>query len=383
MLLSGMSHRVLRFAALGTWALLGFPVILGFFRQKYPGFSTHHFSIWLTAFLVFGPALWLSSELRGTRPQKKQVVALALQSIAALTMIDLVHGYYLGFLLVLVSWQLALFFSVFVATVLGVLQTAALIYIYAPRCDFGWGWAASGTYIGFQVFAMVTAFVARSEASLRQDLGRTNAELLATRELLSESARGAERIKISGELHDLLGHSLTALSLHLEVASHKANADAAKDIEKAQRISRAMLGDVRGVVSALRRFENMDVCRALEALTRDVPYIDVHLTCPQDLHIEDAWRAQVLLRCMQEIITNAMKHSGAKNLWIDIASVKDGLDISAHDDGRGNELILPGIGLSDMQSRFEEFGGRLTYGSAASHGFRIQAWLPLQLVGVA
>jgi len=297
MVLSGASHRVLRFASLGTWALLGVPVVLGFLRHKYHGFSPRDFALWLFAFAVFGPALWFSSRLESGREGKIRLLALLLESMAALAMIDLLPGYFLGFLLVIVSWQLALFFSVPTATAWGVLQTAALLYIYAPTCDFGWGWAATGSYIGFQAFAMVSAFVARSEAALRQDLGRTNAELQAARELLAESARGAERVKIAEELHDLLGHSLTALSLHLEVASHKVNAEAKRPIEQAQNISKGMLGDIRGVVNALRRFENMDVRRALEALSRDMPHINVHVTCPANLEIDDAWRAEVLLRC--------------------------------------------------------------------------------------
>jgi signal transduction histidine kinase len=383
MLLSGAYHRVLRFAALATWALLGLPVILGFLRHKYHGFSSHDFTLWLLAFAVFGPALWLSSQLPAGRSQPIRIVALAFESVAALSMIYLLPGYFLGFLLVIVSWQLALFFSKATAILWAVLQTLVLLWIYAPTCDFGWGWAATGSYVGFQAFAMITAFVARSEATLRQDLGRTNAELQATRELLAESARGAERVKISGELHDLLGHQLTALNLHLEVARHKATPAVEDHIGQAQDISKDMLKDLRGVVGALSHSENIDVCRALDALTREVPLIEIHLTYPDHLHIEDTWKAQVLLRCVQEIITNALKHSGAQNLWITIAPASDGLEISARDDGRGSLQAAPGIGLSSMKRRLEDLGGRLHFESPPKAGFRISAWIPLGAEGTA
>lgn len=370
-------HRVLRFAALGTWAVLAIPVVLGFVRHKYPHFSHLNFEIWLIAFAIFGPALWLSSRIDTKNHEFLRGAALAVETGTALVMIFLLPTYWIGFLLVIVAWQLALFFPLAIAVLWVAVQTILLLAIYVPTCDFGWGWAATITYLGFQVFAMVTAFVARSEAVLRRDLGRTNAELQATRELLTETARSAERVRIAGDLHDLLGHNLTALSLHLEVASHKVDGDAQKHIRQAQGIAKSMLGDVRGVVSALRRFENMDVRRALDALTQGIPQLQVHLEYPDGLHIEDAGRAQVLLRCVQETITNALKHSGASNLWIKIVSVKNGLEMHARDDGKGHPQPIPGLGLSNMRARLEELGGRLTVESQPRAGFCLNAWLPL------
>jgi signal transduction histidine kinase len=72
--------------------------------------------------------------------------------------------------------------------------------------------------VGFQAFAVVTAFVADSEIRARTDLAGVNVELRAARELLAESNRASERLRISRELHHVMGHNLTALSIHLEVA---------------------------------------------------------------------------------------------------------------------------------------------------------------------
>jgi signal transduction histidine kinase len=379
MLLPVAYHRVLRLAALGVWAVLAVPVVWGFIRHKYHHFPQSHFELWLIAFAIFGPALWLSSRIETRNRQFLKVAALAIETATALATIYLLPDYWMGFLLVIVSWQLALFFTMSTAILWALVQTALLLWIYVPTCNFGWGWAITTTYIGFQVFAMVTAFVARSEATLRQVLGRTNAELQATRELLAESARGAERVRIAGELHDLLGHNLTALSLHLEVASHKVDGDARQHIQHAQGISKSMLGDVRGVVTALRRFESMDVCRALNALIEGVPHIQIHLTYPDGLHIEDAERAQILLRCVQEIITNVLKHSGAEHLWIEIAPTEDGLELRARDDGKGQHQPIPGLGLSTMRERLEAVGGKLSFESQPKAGFRLSAWLPIAM----
>ena len=86
----------------------------------------------------------------------------------------------------------------------------------------------------------------------RHGLAAANAELEATRELLAQSVRLAERARIARDLHDLLGHHLTALSLNLEIASHKADGEARERIDTAQSVTKLLLGDVRGVVGALR-----------------------------------------------------------------------------------------------------------------------------------
>ncbi len=76
-------------------------------------------------------------------------------------------------------------------------------------------------YGGFSMFIFVTSLVARQQTEARDEQRRLNSELRATRALLAESARVVnERTRISRELHDLLGHQLTALTLNLEVAGH-------------------------------------------------------------------------------------------------------------------------------------------------------------------
>src|SRR5690606_35509497 len=106
-------------------------------------------------------------------------------------------------------------------------------------------------YVGFTGFAFVTGLVARQQAQAREDQRRLNAELRATRALLAESVRVNERTRISRELHDLLGHHLTALSLNLEIASHLADGAAREHVGQAQTLAELLLSDVREAVSQL------------------------------------------------------------------------------------------------------------------------------------
>src|SRR3546814_15210299 len=96
---------------------------------------------------------------------------------------------------------------------------SVVVPVYMRALGFSWFEALMQAvlYVGFAGFVFVTSMVARQQAQARDEQRRLNAELRATRALLAESARVNERTRISRELHDLLGHHLTALSLNLEV----------------------------------------------------------------------------------------------------------------------------------------------------------------------
>ena len=120
-------------------------------------------------------------------------------------------------------------------------------------------------YLGFSAFTYITSLVARQQADSREEQRRLNSELRATRTLLTESSRIAERMRISRELHDLVGHHLTALSLNLEVASHLASGGgAASTCARRKSVAKLLLSDVREVVSQLRDDDAIDLTEALQ-----------------------------------------------------------------------------------------------------------------------
>src|SRR5690606_29431702 len=195
-------------------------------------------------------------------------------------------------------------------------------------------------YGGFSLFLFVTSLVARQQTQAREEQRRLNAELRATRLLLAESARVNERTRISRELHDLLGHHLTALSLNLEVAGHITEGRAQEHVHQAHTLAKLLLTDVREAVSQLRDSGAIDLAAALRPLTQRVPSLDVHLDVPSPLNVEDPAGAHVLSRCHQEIITNAVRHAGARNLWITARREAGGVSLEARDDGNGADGIM-------------------------------------------
>ena len=256
-------------------------------------------------------------------------------------------------------------------------QSAALLAIQWMQWGWHWGVVLVGAYLPFQLIAAATSRLLARETAARERLEAANAELEATRELLAQSARIAERAAIGRDLHDLLGHHLTALSLNLEIASHQTEGDARARVETAQSVTKLLLGDVRAVVGSLRPTDRIDLSAALQKLADGIPRPRIHIAVVPDLAVEDPVAGEVVLRCAQEIVTNAVRHARAENLWLDITRGGENIEIRARDDGRGAEAPRSGHGLAGMRERCEHRGGSLAVETAPGQGFRVTAVLPI------
>lgn len=367
-------HRVLRGVGIGAWAFLGLPIFDSATRSGYP-LTQSQWLAWLAFFLIFGPAFWYSSAAE-PRPRINRLSALFLETIAVLGMTFLLQDYFVGFLLVIVSWQIALQLPLRLAIPWVLTASVLLLGFLQPHYYMGWRWGATGAFIGFQIFAMVTAALAKREAEAREDQARINAELVSTRELLRESSKLGERIRISRELHDSVGHHLTALSLHLEAAANSPPETTSDGIAQAQVAARQALQEVRSVVSAMHGGEEIQLRAALQLLAEAIPRVQLHLSVPEELRLTDPARANAVLRCVQEITTNTLKHSDARNLWIALRLERGGIAIAARDDGQFVAQRESGFGLNGMRQRFEELGGGISVDPANDKGFALRAWLP-------
>jgi signal transduction histidine kinase len=258
-------------------------------------------------------------------------------------------------------------------------QTVASLVPNVGRAPWVWIAVAAGVKIGFQMFAVGVMQLALREAAAREELARRNEELRAAQALQEQNARLAERLRIARDLHDSLGHHLTALGLNLEVASHVVEGRAAAHVQTARDLSKLLLAEVRDVVSALRDEAGLDVEAALREMVQGIATPKIHLTLPPGLGetLRTPERTHAVFRCVQEIVTNALRHAAADNLWIEITRTAGGLHIRARDDGRGASEWTSGHGLAGMRERVEQAGGRLDVATAAGSGFTLEAVLPL------
>lgn len=376
--------RWLNVAAVGTWIVCG----------VYPmSAMTAPFTWWpdgtaIAVYLIYGAALavilTLPRLVHGFCGPYLPHALAATQSVTAL-LFNYISGVHLGGtgvgigLLVIVAAEVPFFLAPGAVWAWIGVQTLASTLMFFPTQSSDWlsllsfGIAAGG----FQMFAAASSMLLRNEQASREQLSLANAELLETRALLAENSRTAERLRISRDLHDTLGHHLTALSLRLDVASRLAEGRAADHVRQAHAIARLLLADVRDVVGSLREPTAVDVAQAVRSLTVQQTGIAVHLDLPPALSIGDHARADTLIRCVQEILTNAARHSGARNLWIRMDVRPDGVTLEAHDDGRGAASIDYGHGLTGMRERFEQNAGHVEFQWGPGTGFRVRGFLPL------
>ncbi|MBB4126563.1 signal transduction histidine kinase [Xanthomonas translucens] len=382
-MLGNLSHtRVLRFAGLFTWAMIAMPLV---YTYWIPEEGVNRRGGWEAAmmsgfFIAFGASYyWLTRGLgSGGHAHWYDRLILLLLTVSALA-VSYLTGSGLGSILMMVAagvipWLL----PVRIGVLWLVLSQLAVLPVYYLLVGFPLFDALmqSLLYGGFSMFIFVTSLVARQQAQAREEQRQLNAELRATRALLAESARVNERTRISRELHDLLGHHLTALSLNLEVAGHITEGRAQEHVHQAHTLAKLLLTDVREAVSHLRDSGAIDLAAALRPLVERVPSLRIHLQVDEPLTVEDPERAHVLLRCTQEIITNTVRHAQADNLWIQVRREGAQVVIRAHDDGRGCEALLPGNGLRGMRERLSQYGGSLEIDAPQGTGFRLRASVP-------
>jgi len=372
-------RRSLRRYGLAAWAAVGSPVLVFQFLGTAKNRDPVALTAWIAALALFGLAFWIGTSSRATRARALGLAALQTAAVFALVALPPCFGLE-GILLVLVAFQLGgLLSRGQTAAWLGV-QSAGLLTIMWLHWGWHWGVVLAFAYLPFQIIAAATTRLLTEETAARERLAATNAQLEATRELLTQSTRIAERTRIARDLHDLLGHHLTALSLNLEIASHKTEGEARARIETAQTVTKLLLGDVRDVVGALRQDEGIDLPATLRRLAEGIPRPRIHIDVTPGLTVEDPMVGEVVLRCAQEIVTNVVRHAGADNLWLDVASSGNGIEIRARDDGRGASTVGSGHGLTGMRERFEQRGGAFSIDTAPGRGFRVTAVLPLPAV---
>lgn len=353
-----------------TWIIIGIPSVL--YEMQYRSLAGPRAAMLFGAFVIF-----IIAFLVGTRPgcgTATKILILLIETLAAYTCIVLQPTGFQPVLLVIMAGQLGAF-PPRVAVVVIALNSVFLGFIMgnngASPVIYGL------VYFAFSLFALFSMHVAHSEMEARKALAEANAELRMTTELLEISSRTSERLRIARDLHDLLGHHLTALSLNLEVAGHLATGDAKEHVEKSKSIAKHLLADVRDVVSRLRNDEPVNLTSSLESLRDVIVAPSLHLDFPRELAVADANIAEVALRTVQEIVTNAVRHSGARNLWLNLGTADRTLSIDARDDGKGADNVRFGNGLLGLRERVQQAQGTFEVSSMRGHGFSIHVTLPL------
>jgi signal transduction histidine kinase len=364
--------RALRVLGYALCALIAAPEAIGWITGR----GSAHGALWLACYVAFVAAFHLAmTASRGSSGTAGRAIAIAVQEVAMGAMAVVAPCQFGEIALIVIALQAALTLSPTRVVAVLVAQTLVVGALVMRGCGVSESVSWLLAMCGFQAAAVVAVLLARREQEARAELAQANAELRAARELLAASSRAEERERIARELHDVLGHGLTALGLHLEVAKNVTGEVATAHVAQASTLAREALGGLRSAVSAMRATHGPDVAPALNALADSAPGLAVHLDLPERLVVDCSERAHCLVRCVQEIITNTLRHAGAQNLWVTITRDDALLTVDARDDGRGAPELRAGNGLNGMRVRIEAMGGLLVIAPAPA--FSLRASLPL------
>ena len=263
-----------------------------------------------------------------------------------------------------------------VALLLIVLILNAGLYAALVRAGVEHAWLLATIYASFEAFAALSAHYASRATRARDALARVNADLLATRTLLADSARDAERLRLARELHDIAGHKLTAIRINLRMLAADPQLAGRSEISAAEALSAELLADIRHVVQSLRDDQGLDLETALRALAAPLPRPRLQLVITPQVQVTNPAVAEAVLRLVQEALTNTARHADASRLQVHIDQVDGQLHIDIEDDGRAVATIHEGNGIAGMRERLAALRGRLELGRTAQGGLHLSATLP-------
>ena len=368
-------HWIFCCVALAVWLAGGWP----FLERIATGGTLRNgpvSTLWLVPFLVFGAAMLAAMSVKLRPAHHWTLLCVQLAMVVAMAIIVPWAG--VSTFLVITAWQVGLANEPRKALGWVLFQTLAIIAALAQALNPDLCWVLTESF-ALQLLLVFTGQALRREAESTRALAQTNRELRAAQAIIANTVRGAERLRISRELHDAWGHELTALGLQLEIASHVTEPGPARDhVLQAKGLSTALLAKVRDVVATLRDAERGDLKDALEALAHSVPRPAIHVEIAPGLRVGPD-RSHALIRCAQEAVTNAVKHADAANLWLEVTADGEGVRLVARNDGKTRPAAsAPGSGLIGMRERMESLGGKLAVRTGGDTGFTVDAWLPLR-----
>lgn len=268
-------------------------------------------------------------------------------------------------------------FFIFAASFAGFLgprrrAMAAIGLVVAAAVVMAWSWQQSPVFwmpaLLFSVLIGVVNIYYAGQA-------RKDAALRMSQAEVRQLAQVAERERISRDLHDLLGHTLSVITLKAELAGRLMQRDperARAEIADVEGVSRAALAQVREAVSGMRK---RGLASELEHAGLALKAAGIVLQVDGAVPPLPPAREAVLALVLREAVTNVIRHSGAFNCMIRFRLGAGELALEIHDDGRGGSEVAAGSGIDGMRARLAGVGGWLDINGDS--GTRLQARVPL------
>jgi signal transduction histidine kinase len=271
--------------------------------------------------------------------------------------------------------------------------------IYSALYTAGGGYHFSDLFAGIAatVIAAAWGLFVRVRRELVLSLHERNRQLQAEQELRVQDAQRAERDRIAREMHDVLAHRISLLSLHAGALEYNPNASPEEIARAAQVIrvsARAAQEELREVIGVLRADVGEQPLEPPQPRLADLTTLidesrragmDVRLDATVDLEALPETLGRTVYRLIQEALTNARKHAPGQLVTIELRGERDaGVRVAVSNrprvgtapDGPAHEHVGSGTGLVGVGERVTLAGGTLTYGPLPGGGFEVAAELP-------
>ncbi|WP_460663384.1 sensor histidine kinase [Kribbella swartbergensis] len=224
------------------------------------------------------------------------------------------------------------------------------------------GWTTDNSY-GFAIFLGALAVF-----GIRRSIQRS-IELAKTREDMAELAVQEERNRFARDLHDILGHSLTVITVKAELAGRLIAANperASAEVAEVESLARAALADVRAAVAGYRELSLAGELVSARAALRAA---EIKADLPTTVDEVPEENRELFAWVVREGVTNVVRHSGAKRCTIRISATQ----IEVIDDGKGPRPGdgASGHGLIGLRERANQAGASVQVGQAPGGGFSL------------
>ncbi len=232
------------------------------------------------------------------------------------------------------------------------------------------------------LLALIAFYTLKKQLVISRRLEAALHKLKVQSEQLKELAVAKERNRIAAEMHDTVGHTLTAAVLSLEAAEglvSKQTYEAAQKLDQGKELVRRGLSELRTSVRAVRAETEPKFSDALRRLLKEISFdtgLDIHSVIESQITLPPL-QAGILLSAVKECATNAIRHGQALRSDILVQEHRGQLRLAFTDNGIGTADVHPGSGLSIMRERVQSIGGTLEIETGPEEGFTVSITIPI------
>lgn len=246
----------------------------------------------------------------------------------------------------------------------------------------------------FIVFACLTGGLIRYAYRMKdrfqmlyQELDDSYQKLQEHTQTVKQLAKEEERNRIAREIHDTVGHTVTALLVQMEAARKYMNQSPEKSqriMQTVEELARSIYQEIRFSIERINQeeWDDLELMELCEQVLSDFAKLTklkytFEVVGESSTLIPQSYKFH-LYRILQETLTNAKRHGKASHVSVILRFEEVGLQLEIEDNGMGTDQLQVGFGLKNLQRRVEDLGGTCTFETKAGKGFKTVVCLPIQ-----